>query len=147
MERRRYTAGRIRPPHGPRLIAALAHEHARIPFTLRDVRDSARRVVYVAERLQLQATLVRGALDVGGAELDHVWAVVADRVVDVPLPLRSDAFVEALRAYIAGDIEPGELERVADAYALDWRVVGEFPHGVRYYGAPFWISRAGNRPG
>lgn len=142
MRRRRYVTGSIRPPHGPRLIAALAHEHARTPFSPRDVRGGARRVVRVAQELRLEATLVRGAVDVGGAELDHVWAVIGDRVIDVPLPLRSDAFVDALRAYIAGDVETDDLERIADAYAFDRRVVGEFPRGVRYYGAPFWSERS-----
>ena len=141
MRRRRYVTGRIRPPQGPRLLAALAHEHARAPFTPRAVRAGARRVVSVAERLGLDAILVRGSVDVGGAELDHVWAVVGERVIDVPLPLRSGSFVDVLRGYIAGDVEPHDLELAADAYAIDWRIVGEFPNGVRYYGAPFWSDR------
>lgn len=143
MRTRRYRPGAIPAPRGPRLLAALAHEHARASFSPRDVREGAHRVTQVAARLQLHATLVRGTVDVGGAELDHVWAVVDDRVVDVPLPLRSLAFVDALRRYIAGDLEPDELERVAHPYALDRRIVGEFPDLVRYYGRPFWSARRG----
>lgn len=141
MASRRYRPGAFAAPQGPRLLAALAHEHARVAFSPRDVREGARRVAGVARRLQLQATLVRGTVDVGGAELDHVWAVVDGRVVDLPLPLRSSAFVEALRRYIAGDLELEDLERAAHPYALDRRVVGEFPEVVRYYGQPFWSSR------
>lgn len=121
---------------GSRLVSGLAHEHARRPFRPRDVREAARRVVQVARELELEAHVVRGGLDLGGAELDHVWAVVDDRVVDVALPVNSDVFVHALRAFVAGDLEEVELDRVAHGYAFSWRVVGEYPERIRYLGLP-----------
>lgn len=140
-------AARFRPatfpvPTGPQLVAALAREHARAPFTPRDVRDAARRVAHIASRLELEATVIRGGLDVGGAELDHVWVAINHRVVDVVFPLRSDTFVAELRAYIAGDLEDDDLDRLAHAYAMDWRVVGDFPDRLRYFGLPIWSERS-----
>ncbi len=121
---------------GPQLRSGLAHEHARQPFAPRDVRDAARRVVAVARALEFDAQVVRGGLDLGGAELDHVWAVVDERVVDVALPVNSQVFVDALRAFVAGDLEEDDLDRVAHGYAFDCRVVGEYPDRVRYLGLP-----------
>lgn len=140
------TPRRFRPeafpsPVGSRLRSALVREHGRHPFTPRDVRDAARRVVDVAGRLRLNAVVVRGGVDVGGAELDHVWAVVDGRVVDMTLPLRSGAFLSMLRAYVAGDLSGEHLDRVVHGYTLEWRVVGEFPADVRYVGAPIWLRR------
>ncbi|MBW3663750.1 MAG: hypothetical protein KY469_11675 [Actinobacteria bacterium] len=129
-------------PTGPQLVAALAREHARAPFTPRDVRDAARRVAHVASRLELEATVIRGGLDVGGAELDHVWVAINHRVVDVVFPLHSDTFVAELRAYIAGDLEDDDLDRLAHAYAMDWRVIGDFPDRLRYFGLPVWSDRS-----
>lgn len=121
---------------GPKLRSGLAHEHARQPFAPRDVRDAARRVVGVARSLHFEAQVVRGGLDLGGAELDHVWAIVDDRVVDVALPVNSDVFVQALRAFVAGDLPEDDLDRAAHGYDFTWRVVGEYPERVRYLGLP-----------
>lgn len=122
---------------GARLRGALALEHARRPFSPRDVRDAARRVGGLCRSLEFEAVTMRGGLDVGGAELDHVWTLVDGRVViDVALPLRSTAFVDALRRYVAAEIEASELAWRAHAYGLDWRVVGRAPDGVRYSGSP-----------
>lgn len=138
---------RFRPAPFPaevsaRLRAALAWSHADRPFGPADVRDAASRVRTVAERLGLEAVVVRGGLDVGGAELDHVWVAVDGRVVDVALPVISSSFTAVLRAYVAGEVATGELDRVAHGYALTWRVVGEFPDGdLRYVGRPVWHDR------
>lgn len=138
---RRYRSGAFPAPAGPRLRSALAREHAREPFTPRDVREAAARVQAVATRLGFEVDVVRGGVDVGGAELDHVWAVVVGHVVDVAMPLRSSAFADALRAYVAGDIDDDELDRTAHGYAFEWRILGEFPPPLRYVGLPLWGQR------
>jgi hypothetical protein len=141
----RYRSGALPVPAGPRLRSALAREHAREPFTPRDVRSAAGRVRGVAGELGYEVEIVRGGVDVGGAELDHVWAVVAGHVVDLTLPLRSEAFAVLLRAYVAGDVDDDELDHAAHGYAFEWRVVGEFPERLRYVGLPVWTDREGVR--
>lgn len=141
----RYPSGALPVPTGPRLRSALAREHARDPFTPRDVRAAAARVQAVAEQLGVEVDLVRGGVDVGGAELDHVWAVVVGHVVDVTMPLRSAAFTDVLRAYVAGDVDDDELDHAAHGYAFEWRIVGEFPDGLRYVGLPVWGQRVEER--
>ena len=86
-----------------RLRAGLAREHRRRPFGPDDVRGAARRALAVAEEVGLRGHIARGGLDLGGAELDHVWAVVEAHVVDVTLPVLSRDFVGLLRGYVAGD--------------------------------------------
>lgn len=137
----RWSSARFDSPSGPRLRSGLAQEHARAPFRPRDVRDAARRVVEVAQSLGFEAQVVRGGLDLGGAELDHVWAVVEDRVVDAALPVNSEAFASALRAFVAGDVEEDDLDRAAHGYAFGWRVLGEFPSTCNYLGLPVFGSR------
>ncbi|MBW3621002.1 MAG: hypothetical protein KY461_12210 [Actinobacteria bacterium] len=139
----RYPSAVLPAPTGPRLRSALAEEHARDPFTPRDVRAAAARVRAVASELGVEADVVRGGVDVGGAELDHVWAVVVGHVVDVTMPLRSPAFADVLRAYVAGDVDDDELDAAAHGYAFEWRVVGEYPAGLRYVGLPVWGQREG----
>lgn len=124
-----------------RLRAGLAREHHRRPFGPQDVRDAARRVLALAEELGLSGHIARGGLDVGGAELDHLWAVVDAHVVDVAMPVLSRDFVGLLRGYVAGDVEAHELEEAASAWALEWRVVGEVPVGCRYVGRPILSHR------
>lgn len=124
-----------------RLRARLAWSHADRPFTPADVRDAAARVIAVARELGLEGVVVRGGLDVGGAELDHVWALVEGRVVDVALPLRSEPFALAVRDYVAGHLGAEDLDRLAHGYALEWRVVGDFPRRLRYVGQPVWHQR------
>lgn len=135
---RRYPSSPFPTPTGPRFRAALVRAHGREPFRPRDVRGAARRVASIAERFGFEACVVRGGLDVGGAELDHVWTVVDGRVVDVAMPVISEAFGQLLRAYVAGDLEVAELDRAAHGYTLQWRVVGDFPERVRYVGLPLW---------
>ena len=124
-----------------RLRAGLVREHRRRPVGPADVRDAARRVLVVAEQVGLQGPVARGGLDVGGAELDHVWAVVDAHVVDVSLPVLARDFVVVLRGYVAGDVESREIEEAAAAWALEWRVVGEVPVGCRYLGRPILSHR------
>jgi len=129
-------------PAGPRLVEALRSVHRAEPFGPGDVRETARRVVDVAVALGFEPVIVRGGVDVGGAELDHVFVVVEERVVDVALPLHAAGFVAAVRAWVAGDIDASQLTAEAARYGLDDRVVGEYPAGLRYRGAPLWGTAA-----
>lgn len=133
---RRFRPAEFPPPTASRLRALLARAHAESPFGPRDVREAARRTADLARSMTLETVVVRGGLDVGGAELDHVWTVVEGRVVDVSLPVASAAFVAALRSYVAGDLDDDELDRLAHGYTLEWRVVGSFPGGIGYVGVP-----------
>lgn len=120
------------------LVETLYVLHQADPFGPYDVRATARRVVDAVTPLGLEPMMVRGRVDVGGAELDHVFVVVDDRVVDVALPVRARSFAEAVRAWVAGDLDLQELVERADRYGLEDRVVGEYPDGLRYTGAPLW---------
>ncbi len=138
-------ARRLRPrpfaaPLGPRLRGSLASAHAERPFAPTDPRRAARRVLRIAARLGMEASVYRGGLDVGGAEVDHVWVVVDDRVIDPAFPLFAPRFVASVRAFVAGDLEPADLERCAHPYSVRWRVIGDFPEECRYVGQPFWGS-------
>lgn len=124
-----------------RLRAALAAEHRRSPFLPSEPRDAARRVLEVANALALPVHVARGGVDVGGAELEHLWAVVADRVVDVSLPLGASAFRTVVRAYVAGDLEADRLVAAAANLTLEWRVIGEVPPGCWYRGTPVLAHR------
>lgn len=128
-------------PVGSRLRDALAAAHAEKPFSPVETREVARRVAEVTERLGLRPSVYRGALDVGGAALDHVWVVVDDRVVDVAFPLFAPSFVASIPEFVAGDIGEDDLERTAHGFSLRYRVVGDFPEGCRYVGLPIWAER------
>jgi hypothetical protein len=121
---------------------ALDEEHRVAPFAPADVRAMARRVVAVAAALGLPATVLRGVVDLGGAELDHVFVVVSERVVDVAMPMRDASFVQLARAWVAGDIQRTELVAAAAGHGMQDRVLGEYPHVLRYRGAPMWGSDA-----
>lgn len=121
-----------------RLVEVLTELHAEDPFGPQDVRATARRVVDAAEAVGLEPTIVRGGVDVGGAELDHVFVVVAERVVDVALPVLAAPFTEVVRAWVAGDLDLAELVAEAARHGLEDRVVGEYPAPLRYHGAPLW---------
>lgn len=136
------TGRRFPADAGARLRAALAAEHRRHPFSPDDPRDAARRVLGAAEELGLHGHIERGGVDVGGAELDHLWTVVERRIVDVVLPLRAERFVSLVRGYVAGDIDPMTLTDAAADYAIEWRVIGDVPTGCRYLGAPILTHRA-----
>lgn len=125
-----------------RLVEVLAAQHAHDPFGPHDVRATARRVVEATEALGFAPVLVRGGVDVGGAELDHVFVVVEDRVVDLALPVRAASFADVVRAWVAGDLDRAELVARAARHGLEDRVVGEYPTALRYRGAPVWGSAA-----
>jgi hypothetical protein len=150
--RRATTGERLEPrpfpsPLRSRLCSAIATAHEQQPFSPAEVRQAANRVVALLERFGLQATMFRGGLDVGGAEIDHVWVVADGRVLDVAFPLFSPGFLECLRAYVAGDVDDDQLEQAAHPYSVRWRVVGLFPESCRYRGAPVWSAlRGGSGP-
>jgi len=137
---RSYPPARFPDPLGARLRDALATAHGEEPFSALDVRATARRVVDVGRRLALEPEVVRGRVDLGGAELDHVFVVVGDRVVDVALPLAAEGFTALVRAYVAGDLEAEELARAAATHDLDACVVGDYRDPLAYRGAPLWSA-------
>lgn len=124
------------------LVAALAVLHESEPFGPQDVRAAARRVVDAAAAIGLEPMMVRGSVDIGGAELDHVFVVVDERVVDVALPVRAPGFTGAVRAWVAGDLDLQELAARASRHGLEERVVGEYPRPLQYRGAPLWGASA-----
>lgn len=122
-----------------RVLGALAAEHDRDPFLPTDARGTAHRVAVVLAGVGVDCTVVRGLLDVGGAELDHLFVVVADdRVVDAALPVHDASFLDRIRAWVAGDLGHDQLVAAARPLGLGERVVGLFPPQVRYRGAPLW---------
>lgn len=120
------------------LVDTLRLLHESEPFGPYDVRATARRVVDAAAELGLEPMMVRGRVDVGGAELDHVFVVVDERVVDVALPVRARSFAGTVRAWVAGDLDLQELVERAARHGLEDRVVGDYPDQLRYTGAPLW---------
>lgn len=133
---------RLPAAQAARLRAGLDREHRRRPFGLDDVRGAARRVLVVADALGLRGHIARGGLDLGGAELDHLWVVVDAHVVDVTLPVQARPFVVLLRGYVAGDVERDVLDEAAATWAtLEWRVVGDVPAGCAYRGRPILSHR------
>jgi hypothetical protein len=129
--------GAISPPLRRRLLRA----HGSRPFSAVDPRTAARRTAAIAEDLGLEVTLYRGALDLRGSEVDHVWVDLNGCVIDVAFPLFMPAFVDALRRFVAGDAEAADLDAAASAAGLDQRVLGEFPAPLRYRGEPVWSAR------
>ncbi|MFP5310101.1 MAG: hypothetical protein ACLGIR_11055 [Actinomycetes bacterium] len=138
---RRFRPATFAPPVAARLRAGLALAHASEPFTPSDPRGAAGRVARLAEALGLDVVTVRGGLDVGGAELDHVWVAVEGRVVDPTVVAGSSRFVAALRAYVAGDLDADDLDFLAHGHPIERRVLGAFPDTLGYVGAPVWSSR------
>lgn len=126
---------------GP-LRDALVVAHEREPFGPHDVRGSARRVVEVVRGLHREPLVVRGVVDLGGAEVDHLFVVVGERVVDVALPLGAPGFSDVLRAWVAGDVDTDELVAAAAGHDLEERVLGAFEEPVAYRGTPVWGGRA-----
>lgn len=120
------------------LVATLEQLHADEPFGPMDVRATARRVAGAAATIGLEPMMVRGRVDVGGAELDHVFVVVDDRVVDLALPVRAASFAQTVRAWVAGDLDHGELVARAAQHGIEDRVVGDYPRRLCYRGAPLW---------
>lgn len=137
----RSRSGRLPRDEAARLRATLAAEHRARPFLPSEPRDAAKRVLDIATSLGLSVHVARGGVDVGGAELEHLWAVVDDRVVDVSLPLTARPFRQVVRAYVAGDLPASRLVAAAADWTLEWRVIGEVPPGCRYRGTPVLAHR------
>lgn len=123
------------------LRSRLAELHGAEPFTAVDPRDAVRRARGVAEALGIDATVYRGALDLQGSEVDHVWVNVDGCVIDVAFPLFVPDFIAVLRRFVVGDAEAADLDAVAAPAGLDQRVLGEFPAPLRYRGEPVWSAR------
>lgn len=124
-----------------RLGLALAAAHRGQPFPTMDPRATARRVARIAEKLSIPATVYRGALDLGGAEVDHLWVDVHGCVVDAAYPVFADDFLALLRRWIVDEAPVAALEAVAARADLRQRVFGVFPDPLRYLGAPVWGTR------
>jgi hypothetical protein len=124
-------------PLRPRLVDA----HGKAPFSAVDPRDAARRAAGIAEALGLDSTVYRGALDLHGAEIDHVWVDVDGCVIDVAFPLFVPSFIAVLRRFVVGDADTTDLAEAALGAGLEQRVLGEFPDPLRYRGEPVWSAR------
>lgn len=124
------------------VLDALRAAHEAEPFVPTDARGAARRVVAAVADVGLEAHVRRGSLDLGGAELDHVFVVVDDRVVDVALPVNDASFLTVVRAWVAGDEEADRLDALAERLDLRSRVLGLYPRSLRYRGAPLWGAPA-----
>lgn len=124
-----------------RLREWLATEHALEPFSSVDTRATVRRVVDVGTRLGLETRVYRGGLDLGGSEVDHVWASVDGVVVDAAFPVLDPEFVDVLRRFVAGDLGADDVAGAAHDIAFGQRVIGLFPSPLRYIGVPVWTQR------
>lgn len=138
MQRTRFRSLALPADVAGRVRERLARAHARQPFSAVDPRETVRRVARITEELGLRATVCRGAVDLRGAEADHVWLDVEGRVVDVAFPLLEEPFVMLLRRFVAGEASPEELAEAAASADVERRVLGEFPEPLGYFGAPVW---------
>ena len=121
-----------------RLVALTAEQ----PFSPLDARDAVSRLGRGLAGLGVPTTVYRGALDLRGTEVDHLWLDLEGHVVDVAFPLFLTDFVDALRAFVAGDADAHDLVRAAAAARLEDLVLGQFPTTLRYLGAPVWSARS-----
>lgn len=121
--------------------ARLATAHGLKPFSVVDSRESVGRAAAICHELGLTTTVYRGGLVLVGAEIDHRWLDVDGHVLDVTFPLFHEAFVVALRAFVAGDADADDLRLAAAPAGVSKRVLGRFPEGVRYLGKPVWAAR------
>lgn len=138
------------PSIEPRLRGALGRAHGEEPFSPADVRATAQRVAAIVEDLGCTVATWRGALDLQGAEVDHVWLAVRDGhgedgdgpwVLDVAFPLFHAPFVEALRSWVSTGGPAESLVEAARSAPLGLRVLGRYPARMRYLGAPIWSAR------
>lgn len=146
-----------------RLRDGLGAAHAAEPFSPLDARAAVRRAAEICSAAGLAVTVFRGGVDLHGVEVDHVWLSAvpvpdlaapasaapesrpgdgASYVVDTAFPLFSDAFVRALRAFVAGDGDARDLIEAARPAGVEQRVLGLMPAPVRYRGRPVWTARA-----
>ena len=135
---RAYVPAALPPATESAVLHALRDAHADQPFLPTDARGAAHRVAGIAADLGLEARVLRGSLELCGAELDHLFAVVDDHVLDAAMPVNDDRFVELVRAWVAGDVGRSALAEAAAALDVRSRVVGLFPESLRYRGAPLW---------
>ncbi len=126
--------------HALRALALRAHEVE--PFSPVRPRATARRVGALASGVGLAARLYRGALEVNGVEVDHVWLAVDDVVLDLAFPLFVPSFRSLLPRFVAGEIDPKDLETAAAKTGVDDRVLGLLPPATRYIGHPVWAQRS-----
>lgn len=118
-----------------------------------DARDAAQRAAAALSELPVEVEPYRGGLGLQGVEVDHVWLAVTSHavdgaqrwVIDVAFPLYEPGFVTVLRRYVAGDAEADELDEAGWGAGLGQRVVGRFPEGMGYCGAPLWWRRRQRR--
>ncbi len=128
-------------PVGDELRELVLRAHEVEPFSPVRPRATARRVGALATAVGLAARLYRGGLEVHGVEVDHVWLAVDDVVLDLAFPLFMPAFRSLLPRFVAGEIEPEDLESTASAASIDDRVLGVLPPRTRYVGQPVWAER------
>jgi hypothetical protein len=129
-------------PGGSQLRKLLMSAHELDPFSPVRPRATARRVGALATGVGLSARLYRGGVDLNGVEVDHVWLAVDDIVIDVAFPLFMPAFRSLLRRFVAGEIEPEDLETGAASSGIEHRVLGVLPPCTRYIGQPVWAERS-----
>lgn len=128
-------------PGGHVLRTLLARAHEAEPFSPVRPRATARRVGALATGVGLSARLYRGGVELNGVEVDHVWLGIDDTVIDVAFPLFMPDFRSLLRRFVAGEIEPGDLETAAATSGIEHRVLGVLPPRTRYIGQPVWAER------
>ncbi len=142
VERKVFVSRPLPPRLAEALRTRLAASSAQRPFSPVDAREAARRCAAILAGLGVRATVYRGALDLRGAEVDHLWvAVDGAAVLDAAFPLHTPAFVDVLRRFVAGDAEPHELDAAAPD-GVGGRVLGLIPPPMSYRGAPVWSARA-----
>lgn len=139
---RSFVSRSLPQPGGHALRALLARAHELEPFSPVRPRATARRVGALAAGIGLAARLYRGGVELNGVEVDHVWLGVGDTVIDVAFPLFMPHFRSLLPRFVAGDIEPEDLESAAARSGIDDRVLGLLPPMTRYIGQPVWAERA-----
>lgn len=139
---RSFVSRELPQPGGDALRALILKAHEVEPFSPVRPRATARRVGALATGVGLRARLYRGALEVNGVEVDHVWLAVDDVVLDLAFPLFAPAFRSLLPRFVAGEIEPRDLESAASTTGVDDRVLGLLPPGTRYLGHPVWADRS-----
>jgi hypothetical protein len=128
-------------PGGSQLRKLLKRAHELEPFSPVRPRATARRVGALATGVGLTARLYRGGVELNGVEVDHVWLAVDDTVIDVAFPLFTPAFRSLLRRFVAGEIDPEDLETAAASSGIEQRVLGVLPPLTRYIGQPVWAER------
>lgn len=132
-------------PGGHALRELLLRAHAQEPFSPMRPRAAARRVGALATGVGLSARLYRGGVELTGTEVDHVWLAVDDVVIDLAFPLFMPGFRSLLPRFVAGEVDPEELESAAAAAGIEQRVLGVLPPGTRYVGHPVWAERISAR--